>query len=100
MEGGEALAQGFLRGVTGLVQRPLQGAAQAGVGGAPPSTCALLSRGVSYVVWIASNRPLPLPSASAQIQACFVLKTCTTNPLQQLIQVLYLRLGLVISQGL
>ncbi|KAK9834254.1 hypothetical protein WJX81_000411 [Elliptochloris bilobata] len=33
VEGGEALAQGFLRGVTGLVQRPLQGAAQAGVGG-------------------------------------------------------------------
>ena len=37
MEGGEALAQGFLRGVTGLVQRPLQGAAQAGVGGARPA---------------------------------------------------------------
>jgi vacuolar protein sorting-associated protein 13A/C len=35
VEGGEALAQGFLRGVAGLVQRPLQGAAQAGVGGAP-----------------------------------------------------------------
>jgi len=37
VEGGEALAQGFLRGVAGLVQRPLQGAAQAGVGGAPSS---------------------------------------------------------------
>ena len=45
MEGGEALAQGFLRGVTGLVQRPLQGAAQAGVGGAP-LTGGPLSRGV------------------------------------------------------
>lgn len=38
VEGGEALAQGFLRGVAGLVQRPLQGAAQAGVGGALPCT--------------------------------------------------------------
>lgn len=47
VEGGEALAQGFLRGVTGLVQRPLQGAAQAGVGGAPLVTracCLLVSR--------------------------------------------------------
>ena len=34
MEGGDALAQGFYRGFTGLVTKPLQGA-RTGVGGAP-----------------------------------------------------------------
>ena len=34
MEGGDALAQGFYRGFTGLVTKPLQGA-RTGVGGVP-----------------------------------------------------------------
>ncbi len=36
MEGGDALAQGFYRGFTGLVTKPLQGA-RTGVGGMPQS---------------------------------------------------------------
>ena len=36
-EGGQSLASGFRRGFTGLVNKPLQGAKQAGVGGALPS---------------------------------------------------------------
>ena len=35
MEGGDALAQGFYRGFTGLVSKPLQGA-KTGVGGGSP----------------------------------------------------------------
>ena len=35
MEGGDALAQGFYRGFTGLVSKPLQGA-KTGVGGRSP----------------------------------------------------------------
>lgn len=36
-EGGQSLASGFKRGFTGLVNKPLQGAKQAGVGGKLPS---------------------------------------------------------------
>jgi vacuolar protein sorting-associated protein 13A/C len=40
VEGGDALAQGFYRGFTGLVTKPLQGA-KTGVGGAPLRCAAL-----------------------------------------------------------
>ena len=47
-EGGQSLASGFKRGFTGLVNKPLQGAKQAGVGGAllscgPRAPCASFS---------------------------------------------------------
>lgn len=34
-EGGQAVAGGFKRGVTGLVSKPIKGAKQSGVGGKP-----------------------------------------------------------------
>lgn len=43
-EGGDALAKGFVRGFTGLVSKPLQGA-RTGVGGMP-SLLSLLCRGL------------------------------------------------------
>ena len=55
-EGGQSLASGFKRGFTGLVNKPLQGAKQAGVGGAlshcrPHAPCA------SFAAWRYALQP-------------------------------------------
>ena len=68
-EGGDALAKGFVRGFTGLVSKPLQGA-RTGVGGMP-SLLSLLCRGLLIfllVVCIALHpwQPVCHPAATVK----------------------------------